>query len=490
MKKINLFSGVALFAMGVFGAVELASPFADGMVLQRDTEVPVWGTAAAGEAVTVSFAGAEVKTVAAADGSWKVKLPKMSASKESRTLKANEVEIKDVLVGEVWFCAGQSNTELPLVSRNPRFFDRQGGLVAQMTDNPYLRFVHASNYRWSGDPKKKAPYKVEWKKFTPENLGGGKSFSAMGVYFVLDLYAALEIPIGIVGTYWGGTRIEPWTPRCGLEMVKGLERVATQRVYKVGEPEVTPEKGKKYGKVIGHQQPTVLWNEMVESWCPMAMRGFIWYQGCSNAKDGDLYRLKMKALREGWAKKFEREDLKLYFVQLAPFIHPWYEVQLAQAAYAAEDKHAGMVTTCDIGNLHDIHPSEKGTIGKRLAALALKRDYGFEKIKAEVPVLKSAVLKENTAVLSFDNAGRWWYVYSADRSLDVPFELADETGKWAKAKIVNVQKSGLIDSKDLILSADGIAKPVKVRYLYNKPWIGNVFSCWNIPIGPFESEVK
>lgn len=489
MKKINLFSGVALFAMSVFGAVELASPFADGMVLQRDMEVPVWGTASAGEAVTVSFGGTQVKTVAAADGSWKVKLPKMAASKESRTLKANEAEIKDVLVGEVWFCAGQSNTELPLVGGSPRFFDRQGRLVAQMTHNPYLRFVHASNYRWSVEPKKKPDYKVEWKKFTPENLLGGRSFSAMGVYFVLDLYASLDIPIGIVGTYWGGTRIEPWTPPCGFESVKGLESIAKNKIYTPNDPETKTQKGQKHPKVRGHQQPTVLWNEMVESWCPMAMRGFIWYQGCSNNGDGKKYKLKMQALRQGWAKRFENPGLKLYFVQLAPFSCSWFNLQLGQAEYAAEDKHAGMVTTCDIGNFYDIHPCEKGTIGKRLAAMALRRDYGIDSIKAEVPTLKTAVAKDGKAYLSFNDA-EGWYVYSDNRSIEVPFELAGADNKWVKAKLTNVDKNGRVAGAELILEAEGVTKPVKVRYLFNKPWVGNVYSNHGIPIGPLESEVK
>ena len=488
MKKISIFSGVAFLAMGVFGAVELASPFADGMVLQRDVEVPVWGTASAGETVNVSFAGAQVKTVAAADGTWKVKLPKMSASKESRTLKANEAEIKDVLVGEVWFCAGQSNTELPLVGNSPRFFDRQGRLVAQMTHNPYLRFVHASNYKWSVEPKKKPSYKVEWKKFTTENLMGGRSFSAMGVYFILDLYAALDIPVGIVGTYWGGTRIEPWTPRCGFENFKGLEDVANTKILPPSDEAFQAPKGQK-PKKRGHQQPAVLWNEMVESWCPMAMRGFIWYQGCSNNSDGKRYKLKMQALREGWAKKFENPGLKLYFVQLAPFSRSWFDLQLGQAEYAAEDKYAGMVTTCDIGNTWDIHPAEKGTIGKRLAAMALSRDYGISAIKAETPVLKSATAKDGKAFLAFTHA-EGWYVYSDNRSVEVPFELAGEDGKWAKAKLVNVNGNGSVNGAELVLQAEGVAKPVKVRYLFNSPWIGNVYSNWGIPIGPLMSDVK
>jgi sialate O-acetylesterase len=318
---------------------------------------------------------------------------------------------------------------------------------------------------------------------------GGKSFSAMGIYFVLELYAALDIPIGIVGTYWGGTRIEPWTPRCGFEGITSLENILKGKIYTPNDAETKVQKGQKNPKIRGHQQPTVLWNEMVESWCPMAMRGLIWYQGCSNNKDGKAYKFKMKALRDGWAKKFENPDLKIYFVQLAPYACSWFDLQLGQAEYAAEDKNAGMVTTCDIGNISDIHPSEKGTIGKRLAALALRREYGFDSIKAETPTLNSATLKDGKVHLSFNDA-EGWYVYSADRSIKVAFELAGEDGKWVQAKLTNVSPAGSVTGKDLILEAEGVQKPVKVRYLFNKPWVGNIYSNWGIPIGPLESEVK
>jgi sialate O-acetylesterase len=159
------------------------------------------------------------------------------------------------------------------------------------------------------------------------------------------------------------------------------------------------------------------------------------------------------------------------------------------AEYAAEDKNAGMVTTCDIGNISDIHPSEKGTIGKRLAALALRREYGFDSIKAETPTLNSVTLKDGKVHLSFNDA-EGWYVYSADRSINVAFELAGEDGKWVQAKLTNVSPAGSVTGKDLILEAEGVQKPVKVRYLFNKPWVGNIYSNWGIPIGPLESEVK
>ncbi len=498
MKKVTL-ALAAVAAVSVthsFGAVKLATPFADGMVLQRGMAVPVWGTADAGEKVKVSFAGASVETVADAKGAWRVDLPEMAASKEPRTLTANDRKISDVLVGEVWFCSGQSNTELPLVGGNPHFSDRVGRLTAQMTHRPYVRYVYASNYKWSPEPKTAAAYPVAWKAFTPENLMASPSFSAMGVYFALELYAALDVPVGIVGSYWGGTNIDAWTPRCGYE---GKAELADTASYAVRAQADWKDEFRK-GPISGpQQQPTVLWNEMVAPWCPMAMRGFIWYQGCHNSGDGMRYCAKMHALYDGWSKSFENPALKLYFVQLAPFSCSWYNVQLAQAKFAAEEKNAALVTTVDIGNSTDVHPWEKGTIGRRLAALAMKHDYGFDKIVADAPTPVSCTADGSNAVVRCANADGW-YVYNPDWSVDIPFELCGADGMWAKASLVNANGGktvpqqwvtrGEVQGQDLVLRSAAVAKPVKVRYLFQKPWIGNVFSKPSgLPLGPFEMDV-
>jgi sialate O-acetylesterase len=143
---ITLVAGMA--ALGVFAEVKLATPFASSMVLQREMKVPVWGEADPGEKVRVSFAGQTLSTVADERGAWKVYLEPMKASKESRELKVNDITLKDVLVGEVWICSGQSNTEMPLSSANPHFQDINGRLTSAMANNKFIRLVHASNYQW------------------------------------------------------------------------------------------------------------------------------------------------------------------------------------------------------------------------------------------------------------------------------------------------------------------------------------------------------
>ncbi len=519
MKRI-IIAAAALAAMGAEAKVTMGTPFADGMVLQRGRNVPVWGWADAGESVTVTFAGQKLKTTAGEDGKWRVNLAPMDASKEGRTLtvsawnganarwtnlwgvfasqpKDDLVEIRDVLVGEVWYCCGQSNTELPLVGGGPRFRDRQGAMVAQVTHRPYVRFAYCSNYRSSVEPKAQAAYKMAWKRFTPENLAAGHSFSAMGVYYALELYAALDIPIGIIGSYYGGTRAESWTPREGFAATKGCEAEVAYRAEcdaKKFKPEMMKDLGYSTSRLI--DQPSVLWNEMVAPWTPFAMRGFIWYQGCSNGRDHKRYHTVMHALYNGWSKCFENPDLKLYFVQLTPWGSPIIpDIQEAQAKFAAEEPNAAMAVINDIGNLHDIHPNEKEMVAKRLALHALKRDYGFDGIEDCSPTLKGWKVEGEKFTVEFDHA-KSLYVYNPDRSLSNGFELAGEDGVFKPAKILNalaskgrngkpVYNGMLKDGPKVVLSADGVPAPKKLRYLYSAPWFGSVYNEVNLPIGAF-----
>ena len=497
MKKELLALTACVCGVWAYGKVEFATPFADGMVLQREARTAVWGTAAAGERVTVEFAGQKVSTKAGADGKWLVRFAPMAASKEGRTLRANDASVSDVLVGEVWFCCGQSNTELPLVGDNPHFSDREGRLLAASTRLPYVRFAYASNYRWSVTPRERAAYPVAWKRFTPENLGQAPSFSAMGVYFAIALYNALDVPVGIVGSYWGGTNIDAWTPREGYEGAPESLRPTVE--YPVMAADKWNDACKK-GPISGpQQQPSVLWNEMVAPWCPMTMKGFIWYQGCHNGSEAHLYCDKMHALYKGWSRRFENPGLKLYFVQLAPWKFSWWGLDAAQAKFAAEEPNAGMVTSVDVGNSADIHPVDKGPLGRRLAALALNRDYGFDKLVADAPTVRSVRTEGDRLVLSFDHASGW-YLYNFDWTLDVPFELAGEDGVYRPAKLVNANPgqtepkewvtNGRVDGKDLVLQAEGVAAPRRVRYLFNAPWTGHLYADSGLPLGPFEASVK
>ena len=227
---------VAGVASASHGSVEFAAPFADGCVLQRGVPVAIWGTADAGERVQVSFGAQSVATVASQDGCWAVHLAPMEACPEGRILSANDRQVKDVLVGEVWLCAGQSNAEMPLCGGSPRYRDRTGALVAAMTCKPLVRFASMSSEPWSDKPRTVLSKPVSWKPFTPENLGmPGGGFSAMGVYFALELHSALNVPVGIIGAYKGSTPIEAWIPPEGVRNSRTIRRIR-QCLRKTGIP--------------------------------------------------------------------------------------------------------------------------------------------------------------------------------------------------------------------------------------------------------------
>lgn len=458
-------------------SVRLGAPFTNGAVLQRRRAVPVWGEARPGEKVSVSFAGQRLVTTADAQGRWRVNLAPMEACSHGRTLQANDSRVDDVLVGEVWFCAGQSNAEFYFCSDNPRCSDRQGHLLGSMIDCPEIRFVDAQLWKGRMEPQRSPIKKLVWRPFTPENLLENRGFSAIGVYFAREIGIALRVPIGIVGTSVGGTRIEPWIPKCGFEAIASC-RAEANWTYSDGCES-------RHAK-----EPSLLWNSLVEPWTPYAIRGMIWYQGCSNAREHARYCDMMHALYAGWSKKFENPDLRMEFVQLAPWgdaVIPL--IQEAQARFAREEKNAHMAVVNDVGNLHDVHPNDKGTVGLRLAALALRHEYGFSDVRADAPEFDSFSVEGDRLVVRLRHARRL-YLYNRDPDdATTGFELAGADGKFVPAKIVNMKKDGrgALVGSTVVLQATGVSSPRTVRYLHSHPWYGALHNEADLPLGAFHA---
>ena len=506
MKKEIISTIFAAGASLAFAAIELGAPFSDGAVLQRGMKVPVWGTATPGNKIEVSFSGNKVKTVADADGKWMVSLPSMEACKEGRSLvvvergdgffasKVDEKIISDVLVGEVWFASGQSNMETPIWhDGNSRYRDGKGAMMTSMTRLPLVRFIKTP--RVYGTPGRNK-LKVGWKKFEPSSFVAPpesehwKLLSAVAWYYARELHIALGVPVGIIDSSIGGTNIDAWTPREGYEGCDQSIKETAQ--YK---PLFGKEfRGSKGAKIYGaqFQQPTALFNAMVRDYTPMAMRGFIWYQGCNNNGESHLYCAKMHALYKGWSKAFENPSLKLYFCQLAPYKHNWLSLCMAQTRFAAEEPNAAMAVTSDIGNFDDIHPNDKETVAQRLVIHALKNDYGFEVPEADSPVAKKFSVSNSVVKIEFENA-KSWYVYNRDLTYDVPFELAGKDGVWKEAGIAvckgcekNWKRMVLIPLRELYIKSAEVSEPVAVRYLGRDRTSGVLYNQASLPLGPFE----
>ena len=505
--KIHAVCMLAMSAMSVCAtspaAVRLGYPFSDGMVLQRDMPVRVWGTAAPAEKVVVSFAGQTAEGMADADGRWRVELAPVPASKEGRALTANDARIDDVLVGEVWLCCGQSNMELPLWRSDwPRFRDRQGALVAQMTHVPHLRFANGSRSKWSVSPQRGAEGEsLKWYRAEPENLVKPELWiSAIGFYYGLDLVHALDVPVGIIVSCRGATGIDAWIPREGLATRPDLKDVLEFPVTDKWTKDMAKEPFRS-----ANNQPCVIFNANIAPIAPCALRGMIWYQGEHHVVKGEpeRYCSKMHALYNGYARAFENPLFRLYFAQIAPwsgYLGFIPAVQEAQQKFAEEEPNAAIAITCDLGNVYDIHPNEKAYVAKRLVVHALKRDYGFADMEDESPSVEAATAeKDGTVILAFRHA-RELYVYFKDpKNPDGEWnmEIAGEDGTFHPAFILNVEKkrgftNGSVRGRTLHVRAEGVPAPKRIRYLHNGPsnGHGNIYNEVGLPLGPFQNDVR
>ena len=512
MKRFILFFTVfsLFFAQTlVHSEVTLPRVIGSNMVLQRNMQVPIWGWASAGEEVTIVLSaeaeGVEplfsTTVVADADGNWQVKLPAMAAG-GPYTLKVtgiNTLELTNVFFGEVWVCSGQSNMQWSVRASK----DSEIEIAAAMY--PKIRLFYVPRVP-SGFPQQNIA--AAWSETTPETI---ENFSAVAYYFGRKLYKNLDVPIGLINTSWGGTRIEPWTPPVGLAGVPALASIAkevqdiqvnyrAQLPEKIKEIEAWVAETRKALETNGaltempdnvhplrHQQrPTALYNGMVHPIVPYGMRGALWYQGESNLRDGMLYHEKMKALIIGWREVWGQGDFPFYFVQLAPFnyggrnANPFFLPQIweAQAATLALP-NTGMAVTTDIGNLRDIHPRNKQEVGRRLALWALAKTYGRDDVTHSGPLYKSMVVEGNTIRLSFDATGSG--LMSRDDEPLTWFQIAGEDKEFVEAEAT-------IDGGTVVVSSETVANPVAVRFGWHQSAEPNFVNKEGLPASPFRTD--
>ncbi len=511
MKRITLsLIGFLLFFTQalVHAEITLPSVIGNNMVLQRDIQVPIWGWASTGEEITITLSteneGAEpvssTTAVADAEGNWRTKLPAMAAG-GPYTLKivgGNTLELTNILFGEVWVCSGQSNMEWSVRASK----DSETEIAA--ANYPTIRLFDVPR-----KPSGLLQHDVEadWSETTPETI---ENFSAVAYYFGRKLYKNLDVPIGLINTSWGGTRIEPWTPPAGFTSVPALESISKE-IQEAHENyrQQLPEKMKAIETWIAetrealetdtrltqipenrhslrHQaRPTGLYNGMVYPIVPYAIRGALWYQGESNLQDGMLYHEKMKALINGWREVWGQGDFPFYFVQLAPFNYggwigdPFFLPQIWEAQTATLSvPNTGMAVTTDIGNLKDIHPRNKQEVGRRLALWALAKTYGRDDVTYSGPHYKSMEVEGNTIRLNFDFVGSG--LMARDEMPLTWFEIAGEDKHFVEAKAA-------IDGNTILVSSDTVANPVAVRFGWHQNAEPNLANKEGLPASPFRT---
>ena len=507
MKTFKL--SLALLAAGLFTQSATANPqlpsiFGDHMVLQQKHENPVWGWADPGEKITVVIGQQNKHTTADSKGNWRVKLAPLPAGGPYRLVVKGKstVTFNDVLVGEVWVCSGQSNMRWTVQGSDDADLE---SLTARF---PRLRIITMPNV---GTQEPQRDFKGEWTAVTPDTI---KSFSAVGYYFGRAVHQALDVPVGLINNAWGGSAAEAWVRRDLLEKDKRyaplMEQWAKTESTHNHDAEMAKyqERRTKWQEAVkkaraaknplprapraprnplaGQHRPGNLYNGCLKPIIGYGIQGAIWYQGESNASRAEQYGHLFPLMITHWRDEWQQGDFSFYWVQLADFRaevadpaeSDWAELREAQTK-TQKLPNTGQAVITDIGEGRDIHPRDKQNVGKRLARLALAKNYGIN-IAHRSPEFKSMEIKGNKATIKFDHVATSLYAFD---TRDVRgFSIAGEDRKfhWATAQIVG--RDGVV------VSSDKVKKPVAVRYNWADNPIGNLMTKHPLPVTSFRTD--
>jgi sialate O-acetylesterase len=504
---IGLIVVLSLIASNASAEVKLPALFTDHMVVQRDQPLKIWGWADPSESVVVSIGNSKATAVADAAGKWHLELPPMPANKSPSSLiiqGSNRIEIKDVLVGEVWVCSGQSNMEWSVAaSMNPHE-------EIAAANHPLIRHIKVPLVP-SMIPLEN--FQSSWQVCSPNTAAG---FTAVGYYMARELSVKLDIPVGLINSSWGGTRVEPWIPPVGFQRVDALGNIyqsvvgrtpgsapyakrldehiksledwlVKAKTYKERREVLAPNPSfpAELSPYASNQDPTMLYNGMIHSIVGFPIRGAIWYQGESNHDEGMLYLEKKKALIQGWRELWGQGDFPFYYVQIAPFrygdkdpttLAKFWE---AQAAVQSAAPKTAMVVINDIATVNDIHPPNKQEVGRRLALLALANDYGMQDVAARSPELVSMELMGKQLKLSFKNTAGG--MKTRDGKPPTHFEVIGVGSSGYRPAVAQIQ------GDSLILSCAEVPEPTAMRFAWDMLAEPNLCGMTGLPVGAFRS---
>ena len=471
--------------------IKLASLFKDSAVLQREMAIPVWGWAKAGSNISVSINGQSVKGTANDKGEWRVDLAALKAGGpfEMKISDGSEtVTLKDILVGEVWICSGQSNMDM-----GHRGIPEYKSIVAESTKLPIRSFMVEKFVAF----EKQKTLNGKWEKSICS--------SAVGASFSYHLQKALGVPVGIIQTSWGSSSLEGWMPIEFTEKLPHFKKIMDGFEQKDKQKVTDLLKGcrNNTGKITWERKdniymrtrPNILYNAMMHPLIPYACRGVAWYQGEANAGRLDSM-LQYKESLQTWLKylrkSWNKEDFQLMPVMLPrfgrvikggaskdanhPAAHSWAYMRESMIAIT-ELPGTGIANTIDLGMLKNIHPKDKLPIGHRLTQIALKNVHGKDVIP-QGPTYKSLSFSGNKAILSFDHAQG---LKTKDGKAPSSFWIAGDDKKWSKA-------TAKIVGDKIELSSSEVAKPAAVRYAFAAFPEVNLLNKADLPALPFRTD--
>ncbi|WP_438479244.1 sialate O-acetylesterase [Oleiharenicola lentus] len=500
MKVRSIFRGAAIVLLSVQGLadVKLAPLFADHAVLQRRMDVPVWGRADAGEAVTVKFREHSVKTVADTSGRWRVTFPPLEAGAPTELVVSgkNVVRLIDVVVGEVWLCGGQSNMAFRVEEME------RPDVIAEATNDQIRHF--AVGFAAAATPSETAA--GSWKICSPATVA---KFTASGYFFARDLQARLGVPIGLVNSSVGGTQIESWMSAESLASNPAFAMVNERWAAVMGD---YPRLQQDYEAALawweqasGRQRlesakqnrrkplpprssahrdaPASLFNAMIHPLVPYALRGMIFDQGAANATRTDEYGALFRAMITDWRARWGDAEQPFYFIQARNYRDPLSpgdnraKLREAQASALALPA-TGMAVTIDIGASDDPHPRNKAEEGGRLARLALAKTYG-EDVTFSGPVFRGLKKAGGALRVEFETFG---HELAARANPLEGFEIAAADGNYFPASV-------RIEGRSVVVASKEVVAPVAVRYAWGDDPACDLESDAKLPTAPFRAEI-
>ena len=482
--------------------IKLPAVISDNMVLQGNKKVSIWGWAEPGEEVMVSVSWHRMRwaVTTGKNGKWMFKMnsPKTGGPYEMTIIGKNTITLKNIMVGEVWVCSGQSNMQMSVKSSA----NAEQEIAA--ADYPDIRLFTVER-KVAEQPQSDCV--GSWTLCSPQTVPG---FSAVAYYFGRELHEELDVPIGLIHTSWGGTPAEAWTRRGILkeesdaapilerydDAVAKYPQAMEEHKQKVIEWKEAAEKAKAEGGERprrpyaplgpGHpHSPAGLYNAMIAPLIPYGIGGAIWYQGESNASRAYQYRKLFGRMIQNWRKDWGQGKFPFLFVQLANFMavkpepadSAWAELREAQLMTLALP-NTGMAVIIDIGEADDIHPKNKQDVGKRLALWALAKSYGKELVYSG-PIYKSMEIEGEKIILHFDYVGGGLVAGPDEPLKGFAIAGADRKFVWADAKI---------DGDSVVVSSDEVSAPVAVRYAWADNPVCNLYNKEGLPASPFRTD--
>ncbi|WP_304199135.1 sialate O-acetylesterase [Flavobacterium alvei] len=472
LKQIFIAIAMLLTSFQINAKFKLPALFSDNMMLQQKSDAPIWGWAEKNSNIVIktSWDSKTYKLKADNSGKWKTELQTPSFGGPF-TIEVSEgtekVVIKNVLIGEVWLCSGQSNMEMPLKGF-PGQPVRNGNEIILRSSNKNIRLITVPR---AAVLEPKDDFEGKWEEASPKTTA---NFSSTAWYFGLLLQEVLQVPVGLIHVSYGGSSMEAWMNQ---EMLKDF---ASAKI-----PTTKEDLAKDPNRV-----PTTLFNGMLSPVIGYGIKGCIWYQGESNYERASEYTALMQKMVSSWRAMWKQGDFPFYFCQIAPFnyasFHPKDYLEKYNSAYLREAQfkafkeipNAGMAVLMDVGEENNIHPTDKEKGGNRLAFQALSKTYGVEGFEFESPKFKAMEIKDNSVTVSFDDVPNGITSYGKEVT---GFEIAGEDKVFYPAKAE-------VRRKSVVLTSDKVMKPVAVRYLWKDFAKAELFSNGGLPMSSFRTD--